>query len=164
MFNTSRLIGLYLSCLLLLPGCMSRLSHASPDVPDTPAAEAVLRNFIEHTVARDGKGLSALVSSPFWVDKWIPDAQTVVDEFLEEDLEDELPGVAGLAIRIYPLADLAAIRPKAWLALQKSSTPAQLEGLYLGVMGLKVEGEAHAESGLVLLRYLNGAWSLAGLY
>lgn len=158
--NTLRSLcsGLLLSALLL-SGCASRQGY-QPE--DTAAAESVVRRFVDGVLAEDAESLSGLVSSPFWADEWIPDAQSVIEEFVSDASED-IPDSVDITFRLYPLGDLAALRPDFWADLQAASTPEQLKDLYLGAVALNFPDKPDAEGGLMLLRKVDGRWTLAGL-
>ncbi len=144
----------------LLTGCMSRMQQDS----DTQAAEAVVSNFLKYSVSKDGPALKGLVSNPFWLERWYPDADGFIDEFVQDVSDDaHIPKPSGVVFRVYPIGDLAAIRPKVWLALKRQSTPEQLQNLYLGAAAIDFEDRDKYEGGLLLLRKVEGRWSLAGL-
>ncbi|HEY9839822.1 MAG TPA: hypothetical protein V6D23_05135 [Candidatus Obscuribacterales bacterium] len=159
MINLHRLCGLALGAMLLLPGCMSRMVE---EPQDQAGAEAVIRTFLTDLLEEDGKGLMQSISLPFWTEEeWIVDSKTLQEE-LPDDGPQEIPMLGEIVVRIYPLADMAVLEPKSWANL-KDSNPAYLKDLYVAAVALRERSDRDPESGLVLLRRVNGSWRLAGL-
>lgn len=146
-----------LTATLLLSGCMSRMSH---EVEDLPAGTAFVQDFVRVLARGDRDGIMARASTPFWIEEWNDDLQDVRDQ-MPEDEEEMLMEILKTEIRIYPVGDLAAIDPEAWQALEDTSD-GELSQLYVAVVGLYFEDE-DPEEGLLLLRRINGKWSLAGV-
>ncbi|PKL77391.1 MAG: hypothetical protein CVV27_05620 [Candidatus Melainabacteria bacterium HGW-Melainabacteria-1] len=145
-----------LTSLLILPGCMSRMAQ---DSAEQTQAEALIRQFATVMAKQDAEGLLEIASVPFWVDDWIESRETLREEF-PDDAQDQNPELGPMELRIYPLADLAALRPKVWQSL-KDSNPAWIQDMYVAAVAVEIDDRS--ESGLFLLRRVNGKWTLAGL-
>lgn len=160
-----RCLKLVLALGLVLPmtGCMSRMAY--DDESSRAEAEALVLKFAESMTQGRESALMEIASAPFWVDKWM----VTLDELREEipdDSPSDPPQLSGLKLRIYPLSDLAALRPKVWEQL-KGSNPEWLKDVYLGAVALDLkdsdDDQPSTENGFLLLRRVNGAWKLAGL-
>ena len=150
-------LGVCLLSLLLVSGCISRMAQ---EPEDRAGAEAVMRNFITDMVEGDADGMIASASMPFWIDRWFLTAAELREE-MPDDAAVDLPGLSEVVVRVYPIGDLAVLRPEVWNAL-KDSNSAYLENLYVAAVALRFK-EGEPEAGLALLRRVNGAWRLAGL-
>lgn len=156
MINRGRRILAGLLAGLLVSGCMSRMA-----AEDTGQAEALMRQFLVDMLEGDTKGMVAASSAPFWMDEWIIDADALSEEMPDDPPEDQMQ-LAEVRVRVYPLGDLAVLRPLIWRELQKAD-PDWLKDLSVVAVALRIKGHDKTEAGLALLRRVNGEWRLAGL-
>jgi len=147
-----RLFSVCLLSLALFTGCMTRLNAEDPE------ATASVQKIVDTILSGKRTKVADMVSLPFWMDKWISDLETVRAE-MGSNVDG--PSVAKLQLRLYPIADLAVLKPRFWAQLQ-AADPAKLQDLVLGAMAVELDGKT--ESGFVLLRRVDGEWRLAGIF
>ncbi|PKL77392.1 MAG: hypothetical protein CVV27_05625 [Candidatus Melainabacteria bacterium HGW-Melainabacteria-1] len=155
MLNSLQRISMVLT-VALLTGCLAPQAREA-DQRNAEAMAAVER-IVNVIVSRRRDQISEMASLPFWSDRWITNQQELQAEFRANP--DQTIQAKQLALRVYPLADLAALHPEAWAQI-RSAEPAWLEQLYIGAIALEVDGST--ESGLLLLRKVDGRWTLAGI-
>ncbi|HEY9839821.1 MAG TPA: hypothetical protein V6D23_05130 [Candidatus Obscuribacterales bacterium] len=140
---------------LLLTSCMTRMGHEDNDAQ----AQAAVQQMVDMIMSGKRAQLAEMASLPFWMDDWLTDRQSLQAKFTARMPESE-PKPTRLMVRIYPLGDLAALRPKVWETL-KASDPAYLKDLYVAAVALDLDN--NPQSGLLLLRKVDGVWRLAGM-
>lgn len=156
----TRLLVLALG-LLLLPGCLSRVAI---DADAEREIETLTRQLVRVLMQKEPQGLAAVVSLPFWEGAWT----STLRDFRAEQFDGPAPvpvrpDEVDVRLRLYPLADLAALRPEVWQDL-KASSPEQLQGLYLAVAGLTFKDNGRTDALILLLRHVDGHWRVAGLF
>lgn len=139
--------------LMLLTGCMTRMEHETPD------AQAAVQQIVDTIVSGHRSHLAEMVSLPFWMDHWQTNIQTVQDK-LGRDQSAEKPRARKLKMRLYPLEDLAVLRPKMWEQVKQAKSE-WLQDVWVAAIALEIDGQV--ESGLLLVRKVNGTWKMAGL-
>jgi hypothetical protein len=121
-------------------------------------AEA-LQQLVDAVISGQRARIAETASLPFWIDSWITDMDSLRAKFNLAPPESE-PRATNLVVRLYPVAHLDALRPEIWEQL-KTADPAWLTDLYVAAIALELDGRP--ESGLLLLRRVDGQLKLAGM-
>lgn len=143
--------------LLMCTGCLSRNNVEL----DETEAESLFQRFFVEMLDADVPGIKAISSTPFWLDNWVSDQSLLDREFGKKQVE-KVPPIQKIVVRLYPVGDLAILKPKIWQTL-KQTDPATLTDLYLAAIAIYISEEKTPESGFALVRRVEGRLYVAGL-
>lgn len=124
---------------------------------EDPEAVAAVQHIVDTIVSGQRDKVADMVSLPFWMDTWFTDREQVRAKM---GGNEGVPTTAKMQLRIYPLSDLAVLKPRFWDKI-KTAEPAWLADLTLGAIAIELDGRI--ETGFLLLRRVDGQWRLAGL-
>lgn len=150
-------LALFLLGLLLCTGCLSRQNVEM----DETEAVALFRTFFVDMLEADAPGIKAISSKPFWLDSWVSD-QALLDSEFGKKQATSVPPIQKIVVRLYPVDDLAVLKPKLWETL-KQTDAATLKELYLAAIAIYVQDKQTPESGFALVRRVDGRLRVAGL-